>query len=200
MPLLLTSTGLSTTAVINQLEKMYPLNEQTKVAIITTASPQKADNRFALKAKQDFQKLGVSEKRIRFFDFDQDDADELRNFELIYISGGNPYYLLQAMNQVPAIKEIFQQILQRSGVIIGVSAGALVLGPDIELVHLFTPQMNEWLTDFSALHLTNQYIFPHYDRSDLFGAEIESRIQLFEQQKEISVQRLKDTDYFVVAD
>lgn len=80
----------------------------------------------------------------------------------------------------------------------GVSAGAIVLGPHIEIVQHFTPQMHAGieLADLTALGLFTFPLFPHYDRVDVFPGEcsIEERLQVFEQRCQVSVQRLRDDE------
>jgi dipeptidase E len=82
--------------------------------------------------------------------------------------------------------------------IIGVSAGAVVLGPNIEIV----PEMNSIkLRDFKALGLTNKIIFPHYDREDLFlnseGKSIEDRLQEYESLHNCMITRLKNNQFLI---
>ncbi|MCI1615580.1 Type 1 glutamine amidotransferase-like domain-containing protein [Heyndrickxia oleronia] len=86
--------------------------------------------------------------------------------------------------------------------IIGVSAGAVVLGPNIEIVHYFTPEKNSIkLQDFKPLGLTNKIIFPHYDREDLFlnseGKSIEDRLQEYESLHNSKITRLKDNQFLI---
>ena len=85
----------------------------------------------------------------------------------------------------------------------GTSAGALILGPHIEVVNHFTPEMNKiGMNDFTALNITNKAIFPHYDREDVFqdnsGQSIEHRIREFESNKQVSIVRLQDNQYILV--
>lgn len=62
---------------------------------------------------------------------------------------------------------ILRQLVSKNIVIVGVRAGAVLLGRNIKNVHFFTPQMNILNTkDFSVLGLTDKLVFPHYDRED----------------------------------
>lgn len=94
--------------------------------------------------------------------------------------------------------------LAKQGVIfVGVSAGAMIFGQNIEVVSLFTPQMNNvQINNLSAIGLTNKIIFPHYDREDLFpdplGRSIEDRLKVFESLTDNPIARLKDDEYLLV--
>ncbi|WP_338000967.1 Type 1 glutamine amidotransferase-like domain-containing protein [Neobacillus terrae] len=54
-------------------------------------------------------------------------------------------------------------------VIVGVSAGAIILGPNIEVVDFFTPEMNTVeIHNLTSIGITNNPLFPYYGRKDLF--------------------------------
>ncbi len=195
---LLTSNGFYTGAIKNQFLKLIDgkLGE-LKIAIITTASPQKENNKFAQKAKEDFRAMGF--KNINFIDLEFDNPDSLLQKDVIYINGGNPFNLLFHTKQSGADK-ILRNLNSKNVVVVGVSAGAVLLGPNIKVVHFFTPQMNTiYTTDFSALKLTDKLVFPHYDREDLFkdntAKTIEDRLKEFENLEKCEVTRLKDDEY-----
>src|SRR5690606_5569243 len=128
--------------------------------------------------------------------------DVLLQKDVIYINGGNPFHLLEQVKKSGADR-VLARLAQKNAVIVGVSAGAVLLGPDIRVVHHFTPQLNaQNIDDFSALELTDKRIFPHYGREDLFGdgtgRTIEERILAFERLKACSITRLNDDGYLVV--
>ncbi|MDF2857948.1 MAG: peptidase [Neobacillus sp.] len=193
--LLLTSKGFFTEAIKNQFLKLIDGEiSQLKATIITTASPQKENNRYAKKAKEDLKGMGF--QNIDFIDLEFDNPENLLLKDVIYISGGNPFNLLFHTKKSGAV-EIFKKIASQNVVIVGVSAGAILLGPNIKIVHFFTPQMNTLnIKDFAALDLTDKLVFPHYDREDLFkngsGKSIEDRIEEFEALEKCEVTRIKD--------
>ncbi|MEK4092671.1 Type 1 glutamine amidotransferase-like domain-containing protein [Viridibacillus sp. FSL H8-0110] len=201
LKLLLTSNGFYTDAIKNQFLILIDgeVNEM-KVAIITTASPHKENNRYAQKAKEDFREMGF--QNIDFIDLEFDNPESLTQKDVIYINGGNPFNLLFHTKQSGADK-ILRQLVSKNVVIVGVSAGAVLLGPNIKVVHSFTPQMDTLNTkDFSALGLTDQLVFPHYDREDLFkdstSKTIEDRLKEFETRENCEITRLKDDEYITV--
>lgn len=203
MPLLLTSKGFRCDKVEKILQREYLqqlTNHQllkTKIGIITTATLDKENDLLAISTKERFIQLGFLKDNITFFDFDFDDITDIYSFSILYICGGNPYYLLNSIklsNGDIIIQKLFHQ---RKLFVIGVSAGALIACPDIDVVNYFTPEQNNCnLNNFKALKLTNKYIFPHYDREDVFKKDIQSTLQKVEKNKQISVIPLKDSDVY----
>ena len=200
MKLLLTSNGFYTDEIKKQFLQLInhdPMNKSA--AIITTASPEKEKNRFAKKAQEDFRKMGFA--NIDCIDFEFDDPECLKQKDVIYISGGNPFHLLFHTRESGADR-VFRELASQNIVIVGVSAGAILLGPDIQIVQFFTPRMNVRHTkDLSALALTDIRVFPHCDREDLFldgtHKTIEERLKEYEIREGCRISRLKDDGYLI---
>ncbi|MBO8155831.1 MAG: Type 1 glutamine amidotransferase-like domain-containing protein [Bacillaceae bacterium] len=196
--LLLTSNGLYTDDIKEQFVQLVGYNlSSVRAAIITTASPEKERNKHAIKAINDFVMLGI--QTVDFIDIEFDSPELLNNYQVIYINGGNPYMLLYHLKNSGADK-VFNQVANKKSIIVGASAGAMVLGPHIQIVNHFTPWMNELnVNDFRGLELTDKIVFPHYDREDLFpkadGKTIEERIRFFEQMNNCNICRLKDHEF-----
>ncbi|WP_281255105.1 Type 1 glutamine amidotransferase-like domain-containing protein [Paenibacillus herberti] len=169
-------------------------SSQLNVTIITTASPKKEGNKFVQKAKKDFNEMGF--QNVDFTDLEFENPGRLTQKNIIYISGGNPFNLLYHTKKSGA-DEILKNLASQNVIIVGVSAGAILLGPHIKVVRFFTPQMNTLgIEDLSALNLTDKLIFPHYDREDLFKDDksktIEDRIKEFEYLEKCEITRLND--------
>ena len=200
MKLLLTSNGFYTDAIKEEFLKLIKgETDKLKVAIITTASPQKEKNRFAQKAKEDFTEMGF--QNIDFIDLEFDPVETLTKKDVLYINGGNPFHLLFHMKRSGADFAV-RQFVSKDVVIVGVSAGAVLLGPNIKVVHYFTPKMNTLhIRDFTAIGLTDKLVF-HYDREDLYKDQtnqtIEDRLKEFEALESCEMTRLKDDEYLIV--
>ncbi|MFD9625647.1 Type 1 glutamine amidotransferase-like domain-containing protein [Peribacillus muralis] len=139
---------------------------------------------------------------VEFTDIEFDTPERLKQYNVFYINGGNPFHLLYHMKKSGA-DLLLRQLAKQNTVVVGVSAGAIILGPSIEVVKFFTPQLNTMdIQDLTALELTNIAVFPHYDREDLFqntsGLSIEDRLKEFEHVNECSVVRLKDDEYILI--
>ncbi|MCR2806637.1 Type 1 glutamine amidotransferase-like domain-containing protein [Paenibacillus soyae] len=200
--LLLTSNGFFTDTIKKGfLELIEGDIGRLRAAIITTASPKKESNRYAQKARMDFAEMGF--RQVDFVDIEFQNPGVLERMDVVYINGGNPFQLLHYARKSGA-DAILTALAERNAVLVGVSAGSLLLGPHIRIVSRFTPEMNTpQLTDLSALHLTDHLIFPHYDREDLFpdsgGRSIEERIAEFESSEQCVVTRLPDDGYIAIS-
>ena len=127
------------------------------------------------------------------FDFDNQSAVELEGYDAIEIIGGNPYYLLKSIRQ-NGFTEMLADFA-KSKVIIGCSAGALVLTPSLDLIDLYSPEMNIVdLKDLSACHLTDVRLLPHYSKFLNRYDNFEEKCAQYEQENECSVIRLNDGD------
>lgn len=203
MPLLLSSKGFLCKEVENLLKKEF-INKRTsqqlskiKIGIITTAILNKERDSLAIKSKIKFEELGFSKANISFFDFDFDNIKNIDTFSVIYICGGNPYYLLNSLKLSNGDTALISLMKKKKLFLIGVSAGSLIACPDIEVVNYFTPEQNNCnLSDFKALNLTDKYVFPHSDRLDLFNMDIHSVLNKVEKEKGCSFIRLKDSDIY----
>jgi dipeptidase E len=92
-------------------------------------------------------------------DFNEISEEDIKNYDTIYISGGNTYNLLSEINNSD-FREKINQFISQDKMIYGGSAGAIVLGENI----LTSPDSNETkLTDFSGIKIIKNYsIWPHY--------------------------------------
>ncbi|WP_285766908.1 Type 1 glutamine amidotransferase-like domain-containing protein [Peribacillus sp. SI8-4] len=201
--ILLTSNGFFTDRIKQQfLQRIDGQIMNAKAVIITTGSQWKQYNKFAMKAKEDLVNMGINQ--VDFMDIEFDVPGRLKRYNVIYMNGGNPFHLLFHLKKSGAdmiLKKLAKQ--NRNIVFVGVSAGAIILGPNIEVVNHFTPQLNSVdMHNLTGLGLTDIAVFPHYDREDLFpntaGKSIEDRLKEFEYINECSVVRLKDDESILI--
>lgn len=198
---LLTSNGFFTDEIRQQFLRLVNGHlDNKKATIITTASQHKQNNKYAIRAKEELLRMGFNQ--VDFTDIEIDKPESLEHYDVIYINGGNPYYLLYHLKKSEA-DLIIKKLANQNLVIVGVSAGAMIFGENIEVANFFTPQMNDLkITDLTAIGLINNVIFPHYDREDLFpdqlSRSIEDRLKVFESMTNYSVTRLKDNDFLLI--
>lgn len=88
----------------------------------------------------------------------------LERNECVYVSGGNPFFLMQELRRKGADREIVRQV-EEGKLYIGESAGSMIAAPDVEYARemdevetVYTPDFR----DFSALGLVGFYTVPHY--------------------------------------
>ena len=192
MNLLLSSNGLTTPAIRKTfLELSQGLQKQ--VAIITTGDETyKEKNRNVLKLDAELKSLDF---KPTFIDVEFDDANKLKDVELIIISGGNPYFLLYHLKRSGADQILIQKATGK-GLIYGISAGVFVLMQDLSLVDLFTPEMNTiHLQDKEGLGLVKVDYLPHFDRFTELGIIKENIIQLYEQETSNKVYPINENEF-----
>ncbi len=98
---------------------------------------------------------------------------DLSSFDVMYIEGGNSYYLLQE-SQKSGFSEFVKRRVEEGMVYIGTSAGTVIAGPDIEPVRqdsraVLAPD----LKSTKAYGLFDFVIMPHWGqekRRDLFNS------------------------------
>ena len=186
--IILTSNGLSSDALISETGKF--VTDHGKAVIITTASLGYKEKDWHIpRLTQELEELGQS---VAYFDFDFQDANLLLDYDVVEILGGNPFHLLKHL-QREENQSVIRKIAEEK-VLIGISAGTLVLQKDINLVAQFEPEMNAeiGLMDLTGLALTDLEILPHYQRFLTQYKDLDARIKQYEKDNKCSVIRLND--------
>lgn len=186
--IILTSNGLSSKALTDKTKSL--LKNAERAVIITTASVEyKENNRHVPRLKNELEQLGLC---VDFFDFDFQSPEDLLAYDVIEIIGGNPFYLLKSIRS--ANSENVMEALAETKIVIGISAGALVLQKDIELVAEYTPEANDCvgLNDLRGLALTDLEILPHYSRFVSEFERFEEKARCYETTRGRQVIRLND--------
>ncbi len=157
-------------------------------AVVTTAeSKLKERNRNALLARETLLAAGVP--AVEFFDFDSRASAELAAFDLVYLAGGNPYYLLQRVRETGA-DSVLEDMVAAGRPVIGSSAGALLLGRSLNVVPVFDTSVPDLgcrnptalgLVPFTALPHTNRWKARFADYADrLAVARVRCRSEIVE--------------------
>jgi dipeptidase E len=134
------------------------------VVFIPTASlPEKVD--FYMEAdKKALAKLGLAVGELEVSRASRADiAARMNEADILFVEGGNTFFLLQELKRTGADERIAEHIASGK-LYIGASAGSMVLAPNIEYVQLLddpaaAPQLEG---DFSALAQVAFYVVPHF--------------------------------------
>lgn len=121
------------------------------------------------RVKARYQRFGI--KKFKYFPVDSDflmkEMKEALKSDIIYLAGGNTYYFLKHLRESGFLGKI-PSFLRRGGILAGLSAGALVMTPHIELAG-YPPHegdLNEVrLKNLKALGLVNFEFLPHFTNS-----------------------------------
>lgn len=184
--LILCSNGLSSSALKSSLSSTI---KSGKSALVVTADNEYKENNYHV--ARCISELNSLHLDVDIIDIDKQPIQDLLIYDVVEFIGGNPYYLLNSLKKQNA-KKVLQKIASEK-VLIGWSAGALVMTPTIGIINVFSPEMNQWgITDFSAMNLTDIEVIPHYNkflkRYDCF----EEQCQKYEKVKGIRLIRLND--------
>ncbi|MCZ8518491.1 MULTISPECIES: Type 1 glutamine amidotransferase-like domain-containing protein [Paenibacillus] len=202
MKIMLTSNGISNNRIREELIQLLELPITSRRAcIITTASNHKEKSYGATLANQLFQNLGFV--RTDFLDVQYESPNILWEYDVIYINGGNPFFLLLWLYKSNAI-ETLRNVALRDKIIIGTSAGAMVLADSIKHVNQlnviagYDPMDVDELSDHSAVGLVKINVVPHYNRFMDANPQFETKLQQLEQQTNIGFERLADGEAIVI--
>ncbi len=104
--------------------------------------------------------------------------------DIIFVGGGNTFYLLQELRRSGADKIVVQEV-DKGKLYIGESAGAVIACPDIGYCSgMDSPEKAPDLTDYTGLGLVDFYIVPHIGNEEMGEAakkaveEYNSRLDL----------------------
>ncbi len=157
--LFLTSYLAGTKNLVREFLKDIPEKE---ITFIPTASNTEDYKEYVDEAKQVFLELGFS---LNIVDISKKEKDELEkileNTKILYVSGGNIFYLLQELKHGKILDTIKDRI--SDGMIyMGESAGAMITSKNIEYSQIMdNKEIATDLDDYEALDITDFYILPH---------------------------------------
>lgn len=187
--LLLCSNGLSSLELIEQISPA--VKGCVTAALIVTADPIYKENNYHVpRCRKELESLGLE---VTILDLDIHPVNDLLLYDVVEFIGGNPFYLLDTLRKQNAAA-ILKEISSRK-ILIGWSASAFVFGPSLELVNLYSPEMNYMnLTDLTGLSLSSIEVLPHYSRFLSKFQNFEETCKAYEKEHSVTVFRLNDGD------
>lgn len=159
--LLLTSSGMSGTKeeILSVLPKPA---DKVRVAHIITASRVEEDASYVDKDRELMKESGFNVEDITLEGKNRNQLMKiLEVMDIIYVQGGNTFYLLKQMRR-SGFDKIIRKLLKKGIVYIGVSAGSIVAGKTIETASWKTDKDKFGLISLKGLNLIKQNIFVHY--------------------------------------
>lgn len=138
---------------------------QMRVAFIPTAANVDPNPGYRRADFDALEELGFSVTEIEISGRSYGDLSaECTGFDVIFVSGGNTFYLLQEMRK-SGFDRVVQDHIGAGKWYIGSSAGSVVTGPDIEVIDLLDdPADAPELRSTEALQLIDMLILPHWGR------------------------------------
>ncbi len=189
----LLSNGITSEALRNALSK-YIATLSSAAVVVTADNEYKDRNYHVPRVINELKEYGLN---VNAFDLDTQDATELLKYDVVEFIGGNPYYLLNSI-RIHNASVVIKQLAEKK-VLLGWSAGAMVLTPSIEIVDRLTPEMNIVnLDNLKGLSLTNTHILPHYNKFFKRFDKLEDICKVYEQKHNCSIVRLNDGDGIII--
>ena len=165
MKLLLTSSGITNQSIKDALvDLVRKTPRSTKIGFISTAANVEEGNKdWFLTQLDDLRRFGY--EWIDIIDPSANNVDwrtRVREFDVIYVSGGNTFHLLDQFRATGFDRWLIQ--VAREKVYIGASAGSMVATPTIEVASLPPGDINiPKLTNLRGLRLVDFELEPHCD-------------------------------------
>ena len=182
--ILLTSAGLTTENLKNAFLDLVKDLKEVKIAILATKYNGSAVNMFSTQIKKSFEDMGFS--GVEILDLEENIENRLGIFNVFYICGGNTFEILKFAKQNNLGSEI-EKLFERNGVYVGVSAGSIIVGLNINIANEVEPDPNNInLQDLSGLGIVSEIVCPHYIENH------EEQVLEFEEKYDLKVFRLTD--------
>lgn len=182
MKILLTSAGMD---VKEEILKILPKPaNQIKIAHIITASKSEKNLSYLEKENRIMKELGFDVENI---DIEGKNENELRtllkNKDIIYVQGGNTFYLLKHV-KASGFDKVVKELVKKGTIYIGVSAGSYIACPTIEMANWKHSDRNTvGLTDLTGLNLVPFLLSVHYKpeyaqvlKQEIFNAKYSVKI------------------------
>lgn len=137
-----------------------------KMAYIITASKGvidkdylERDKKFFSEQKMDFEEIDLDVYK----DKETELLDKLLGFELIFLEGGNTFYLMKSIRE-SGFDKVIEKLLTKGVIYSGASAGVYVACPSIEMALLKHQDKYEHygVTDFTGMNLVPFLMSVHY--------------------------------------
>lgn len=168
MKLLLTSGGLSTPKIERVfLGLLTKLPEENK-AIIMGVHPGIKDFDFDAYIDRNVHmlaNLGFTIENIDSYKLDGDNPPSLEDIDVLLMLGGNEYRHMKWIRKQGLMPRIIE-FIEKNGVYLGRSAGAIIMGPDVDVEHWSITTNDVGLKDTAGFGFVDFITVPHIDWRD----------------------------------
>ena len=190
-----------TSSAYQVLDKFVELLDRSPseltIALVPTAADTYENKPFVEKDRNKLLELGFKVIDINIVGKNEEELKELfKNIDIIFVAGGNTFYLLE-QTRASGFDKIVEEHINQGKWYIGSSAGSILACPSIEYIKLLdNPQDAPNLKSFEALNLIDKMIIPHFD-SEKYQDRIK---QILEDHPQYQFIRLTDNQAFLVID
>ena len=138
--------------------------ESKKILFIPTAANVEEYKKYMHLTQKAFEDFGYEVENFDVSVFSEEIVKEkLSEAKIVFISGGNTFYLLQELKRKNLITYLKERI-ENGLLYIGESAGSVIAAPDIEYASVIDDKtVATELDDYTGLNLVDFYIVPHFE-------------------------------------
>lgn len=163
MTLYLTSTGFENKQVANGFKNIITHKDLRDVSfLVISVQDNESDAFYLQKTKDELGAMGFT--NVEGFGLKDDVKVPTKEYDVIYVCGGNTFVYLDRIRKTGLDKFIINSVKSGRSIYVGVSAGSIIAGPNIEMAGWGSEgdSNNVSLNDLTGLGLTNIAVFPHY--------------------------------------
>ena len=138
--------------------------ESKKILFIPTATNVDEYKKYIHLTQKVFEDFGYEVENFDVSIFSEEIAKEkLSEAKIVFISGGNTFYLLQELKR-KNLTSYLKERIENGLLYIGESAGSVIATPDIEYASIVDDKtLATELNDYTGLNLVDFYIVPHFE-------------------------------------
>ena len=138
--------------------------ESKKILFIPTATNVDEYKKYIHLTQKAFEDFGYEVENFDISIFSEEIAKEkLSQAKIVFISGGNTFYLLQELKR-KNLTSYLKERIENGLLYIGESAGSVIAAPDIEYASIVDDKiLATELDNYAGLNLVDFYIVPHFE-------------------------------------
>ena len=161
--------------------------ESKKILFIPTAANVEEYKKYMHLTQKAFEDFGYKVENFDVSIFSEEIAKEkLSEVKIVFISGGNTFYLLQELKRKNLITYLKERI-ENGLLYIGESAGSVIAAPDIEYASVIDDKtVATELDDYTGLNLVDFYIVPHFEEEP-FVESSRNTVELYKDELDLKL-------------
>jgi len=162
MKLLLTSTGWATDAIKQAFLSLLSKPPQVCSILLIACIESPQEQEWTEMEKEELHSMGI--EKISVYNLLEEKAPAKTTADVLCVCGGNTFVYLDRLRKTGMDQMIKQAVTSNQSVYVGISAGSIIAGPDIEIGgwgSLGDPNEID-LQNLQGFGLTGTTIFPHY--------------------------------------
>ncbi|HNX10581.1 MAG TPA: Type 1 glutamine amidotransferase-like domain-containing protein [bacterium] len=193
MKLFLTSTGLENEDISSRFEMSFlPKKPKDLSFLVISIQDSEQDAVYLEKTLSEIRNTGAQD--IDVFKLGNEKFSTDKEYDVIFVCGGNTFDYLDRVRKTGLDKFIVDFAKKENSTYVGVSAGSVLAGPDIEIAGWGSEgdQNNIKLQNFEGLRLTDFVISPHYRK------ELKSELDEFKKRTEHQIIEIEDNQAVIL--